>query len=207
VNLIETPNSGCVGALYRYLRKKLTFVGATYATRNGIIMHFSYGKSSGSSLEVGLSVSGDYGSFTADGSTSESTTSEQGMPTTTKASKNWWRTWFSYAEYIEECSDGDLFWTQAYQWDSGDAVSRPRYFPHITGAYCVGELSGSWFKADSTRAASFGAGFTLAAPIGFTGSAQTGWTQEANIKYTWNVNGSSCGSNGFPPYAAILIAR
>jgi hypothetical protein len=207
VNLVETPD-GCVGSqLYKKLGKHATFVGATYATVNRITMHFSYGEGSSSSLEVGLSDSGAEGSFSGDGTISESTTFKQGMPTTTKASRNWWLTYFSYAEYIEVCSDGDLYFVQAYQWDSGDGVRHPKHFPRTPKADCVTELSGSSISDDRTRAATFAVGFTLNAPIGFSGSAQTGWTRDAQIDYKWHVNGTSCGTNNVPPQAAAIVAK
>jgi hypothetical protein len=207
VNLIEAPDY-CVGAFYKNLGKKLTYVGATYATVNRITMHFSYTEGASSSLEVGFSASGKQGTFHGNGSISQSTTFEQDMPATTNASKNWWRTYFRYGEYILVCSGiGDQYWTQAYQWDAGDAVTHPRFFPRTPGFDCVGELSGSAIKDDRTKAASFAAGFTLGAPIGFTGSAQTGWTHDAQIDYKWHVNGSACGTNNEPPYAAAIVAK
>jgi hypothetical protein len=71
----------------------------------------------------------------------------------------------------------------------------------------VGEPSGSDIKDGRTKAASFSAGFTLGKPIGFTGSAQSGWTHDAQIDYKWHVNGSACGTNNEPPYAAATVAK
>jgi hypothetical protein len=207
VNLIETPTY-CVSVLDRQLGKWATFVGATYATVNHITGHFSYGEGSSSSLGIGTSGSGDQGSFSESYTISVSTSFTQKMPKTYTRGKNWWQTFFSYAEYELVCTVvGDSYYVQATKWDAGDGVEHPKHFPKVTGGNCVPELAGSGIEDDKHRAATFGVGFDIGKPIGFKGSADTGWTKDAKITYDWHVNGSACGTDNTPPQAAAIVAR
>lgn len=119
-----------------------------------------------------------------------------------------WLTFFSYAEYELVCTvtPGDSYYVQATTWDSGDGVRYPKHFPRYPASNCVPELAGSGIDDDHYKAATFDAGFDLGKPIGFAGSAQTGWTKDAHIKYDCGVSGASCGTNNFPPNAAAIIA-
>jgi hypothetical protein len=62
---------------------------------------------------------------------------------------------------------------------------------------------------------SLGQGFThgfdisggTIASVGFTGSAQTGYSANARIGFDFNQNGTLCGNNGPPNYAGQYVAH
>jgi hypothetical protein len=92
----------------------------------------------------------------------------------------------------------------AYSWDSGDNLTPRAHGPRTPKRFCVKELSGSDIVYNNFTSATFTIGFTT--PV-FSGTAQTGWTKQANIDYVWHRLGRSCGNNGTPPHDSAIVAQ
>jgi hypothetical protein len=205
VNLVEEPAYCAPAFVKKKYPKRLTYVGQSYMTAKHIKVEFAYSKTASSSLGVGVSATGAYGSFSASGSVSESTTATQGMPTKWGVSYNWYQTDFDYEEWEQACDGGIYYyWVQAYQWDAGARIQPVKHAP--VARDCVPEPKGSYYGETATKAQSFDVAFTLPA-VGFSGSGDTGWTKQASITYWWYVNGSDCGTNHSPPRAAAMVAK
>jgi len=67
---------------------------------------FKYTSGQNSSLGIGISGSGDFGTFKATGTNSVSASSTQTFPSFTSPGKYWFRTAFKIAHYRKDCTWG-----------------------------------------------------------------------------------------------------
>jgi hypothetical protein len=211
VNLEADPSSQrpCDVRVVKKLGKHETAVGATWVDQHDITSQFTFQQSSSSSLEIGESASGKAGSFTADGTNSQSVTNNDWIyPKTHKWNRFEWYSEFSYDKEEQSCSSGrsgiHRFFVESISWDGGTAVASPAHYP--TATYCVPVLKGSGTGKSTGTAHTFSVGFSIPV-VGFTGSAQTGWSQTAYIAYHWGKAGQACGTNSYPPHAAGIVAK
>lgn len=196
------PDTACGWAFVRDLGSEPANVMQSYSTISGVLQTFTYGQGQSSSLGVGISSSGSYGSFSASGTTSVSTNSTQGFARQRNRSFNHFQTYFEISEYYNACDRLDM--VRPYQWNAGTNYVHPSGAPGAT--HCTPmHHAGDWFEKSTTAATTFGVGFST--PVGFTGSAQTGYSGTASIKFNFNVIGQLCGVNNTPPNSpGVLVA-
>jgi hypothetical protein len=185
-----------------------TIVMQSYSTVGHVIQEFTYGDNQSSSLEVGLSASGAKGSFYGDKSVSVSTTDSQGFPNKYGRYFVHWKTGFSYEKIKNEnvCPKDDSYNIMAYDWDGGAHFGYPKGAPAAT--FCVNEPAGAGYHKHKTKASTVQAGFSIPA-VGFTGSAQTGYTYTAEISFYINVHSQLCGVKNTPPNdpGVLVVSR
>jgi hypothetical protein len=160
---------------------------------------FTYGDDQSTDFGVGLSASGDDGTFSADGHTSVSTTDSQGFAPQKGASNNHFQTYFEIGKYTQSCFAPWGTWTNhlvmPYQWNGGTNYVHPNYIPPAT--HCVPEHKGDSFTKHTTTATTFKVGYTVEA---FNGTAQTGYSNTASIKFVFHQRGVLCGHTGPPAH-------
>ena len=167
-------------------------VGATYSHVTGVKMNFTYGNGQRSSLGVGVSSSGSFGTWSASGTHDQSSTSSESFPTFTGATSNYYRTEFVYEEYLVEC---DGFQTQAKSF-AGGATTAGTGPP--SAAFCVIQAAGSTFHKSTSSAHTFSTGVSISSTIGVNLSAHTGYNTTAELTYAFTQRHDLCGSNDYP---------
>jgi hypothetical protein len=208
VNLEAAPDYCDPSSVLKNLGPRWTVVAQSYATVRGITLSFDYGEGQSSSLEVGLSTTNKAGSFKASKTVSVSTDGTVHFPHTHGRRFNHWRTEFSYDEYEQPCAGVTYYWVQATQWDTGTNIK------HVKGApgtpFCASYLPHSGFTKDTTTASTVKVGFSIPAPISFSGSAQTGYTTTAAVGFHWRRAGKLCGKTNYPggknPGPGVIVA-
>jgi hypothetical protein len=202
--------------LVKQLGAKWTVIGASYADKiKKVTRAFSYGKGQPSSLEVGISLSGNAGSFTADGTK----IIDSAKPETFLLSgdgNDLYLTRFEFAEYKTTCTSPSAAVVGARSRPvteyllapsaslGGARIKKLTSAPRAT--HCVSEEQGSTFTLDRTAAPTFNAAFSVR---GFSGSAQTGYSKKASVAFDFHRTGQLCGTNGRPTGDApgFLVAR
>ena len=137
-------------------------------------------------------------SVTDDGSSS------QGFATQYNRSFNHFQTYFEWGKYFvpNSCSVLDGYETKPYQWNAGTNYVHPSGAPGAT--HCTPEHNGDHFLKASTTASTFSVGFSV---LGFSGTAQTGYTTSAEIYFHFGSTSQLCGVNNTPPNnPGVLVA-
>lgn len=181
------------------LGSRPTTVIQSYSTIKGAKQSPEYGNNQSSSLEVGESVSGSKGTFTGGGTWSISDGDTQGFKPQKGRSFNYFQTYFEQGKYFVLCHYSDSYYeTKAYKWNAGTNYVHPKTAPSVRRANCTPEHPGDYYIKSHTAASVISAGFTIPL-IGFTGTAQTGYSATAAIRFDFYQNGHLCGKNNTPP--------
>jgi hypothetical protein len=165
-----------------------------------------------SSIGVGFSASGDYGSFEAGGTSTISSTTEVNFPTQAQNRLTVFRTTFGWKLFELTCfaypygpwaSAG--FEARAVEFQGGTQQYTAATAP--TATYCTSYLKGSSFSKDTATAIQFSNGAKIGAFIGIDLSTRTGFNTNTKIRFTFVNAGRLCGTNGYPPQAARVVAK
>lgn len=228
VNIAGASPATCSGWVFQHqVKKAWGTVGQAYILSNATHVHekFSYAKGQSSTLGVGVSPSGKVGSFSANGSESESKTGSVGFPGF-GPSNVLYRTLWRMALYRDLCGRGGKVMTSAvpmggfkckdgvcvkYQvrsdgWASGESEVHPRQAPKTPSFDCVPYQAGGSFSTDSERAKTWSGGLSVTA-LNFSAEAQTGYDTSAQVSFTFGASRALCGTNAVPPAAAQLVAK
>lgn len=200
-----------------------TTVVATYNTRLGIVGEVYTGPNASGDLEyingasstlgVGVSSTGAYGSFSASGTSGQSSTWTENYPTQGQNKLTVMRTNWGYKKYKEACTHcgtgGCASWTtyrvRAYQYQGGQNMYTAASAP--TANYCVSYVKGGSTTKDSGTAITFTNGVKLGSVIGIDLSTKTGFNANTKIKFNWINAGRLCGTNDYPPQAARVVGK
>jgi hypothetical protein len=211
VNLELIPDiPGCIPTGMTFIKKLGSAPGnvmQSYSTISGVTQTFTYGEGQSSSFGVGYSVSGNAGTFSAVGTASVSTDGVQGFAPQRGRSYNHFETYFEIGKYksFNSCPQLDRYVAKPYQWNAGTRYVHPRSAP--SARYCTPEHPGDSFTKSTTAAATFSVGYT-APVVNFSGTAQTGYSQTASIKFNYSRTGHLCGTANTPPNnPGVLVAR
>jgi hypothetical protein len=206
VNLLAEPLIQTCGTPFFYadLGSQSTNIEQSYVLpATDVNQNFTYGSGQSSTLGMGLSTSSPNYGFSADGTYSVSTTSSWSYPDQGQGNVHW-ESYFEVGEYEQICTSNSgqtyQYLTHPYQWNGGQKivfVASPPGTP-----YCVQAIGGkdSGFHLYKTTASTFSVGFNVSA-IGFSGTAQTGYTTSAEINYGFPVvgwTGQVCGKDNYP---------
>jgi hypothetical protein len=193
---IRQPDTcGDMHLLSSYGPQKTT-VGDTYSIVKGVTMNFDYGNGQNSSLGVGIAGSGG---FSASGTYSISSTSEEDFPTQTGHVSTRYRTEFVYGLFAVECAPDQ---TQPTSF-AGGATTKSATAP--AAGFCVSFQAGSTFIKDTTSAYNFTGGVDISGDIGINLSAQTGYDSSAELRYKFSITRLLCGTDADPGGAAQRI--
>lgn len=202
----------CVDHNIHTFAPRWAIVGQTYSTSSYDNNRFYYTHGASSSLGVGVSTSGSFGSFTASGTTSFSSTLSESFPERLGVSYTYFRSEFINSDFERVCTplhggssfvDGYSSRTTSYA--GGTNVESLSSAP--SAGDCVAEADGSDVHVHTTKAITWTNGFDTTDSIGITLSAQTGYSSEAELAYYYHHNGSLCGVSNYPgasnPYQLV----
>lgn len=189
----------------------LDTVGEVYTGPNAT-GDLKYLSGSTSTVGVGFSATGEYGSFEAGGKSTVSSTSEVNFPTQVQRRLTVFRTTFGWKKFELLCfaypygpwtSAG--FEARAVEFQGGTYQYSAASPPSAT--YCTNYLKGSSFSKDTGSAIEFSNGAKIGSFIGIDLSTRTGFNTSTRITFTFVNAGRLCGSNGYPPQAARVVAK
>ena len=182
----------------RNLSKTLGTVGSTYMRYSGVTAYFTYGQGQSTTLGVGASQSGSFGSWSGGGTYTWTTSNSQGFPSVSGPNAVLDQTWFIPGKFLVSWNlsycGKSYYQVQVNGWAGGTNLAGTS-IPDAT--HCVQELAGSHPEIDKSASATFSAGWDISA-IGFTGSAQTGWDSQNTQKYYFGSYGHLCGLYAYP---------
>lgn len=178
-------------------------VGTTYTTATNTSAKFTYANGASSNLGVGYSISGKVGTYSANGTTSRSSTTS--LDFGTRSGSYEYSTYFRYGKYSQWCypvgqpnaKNVYAYKVKANQFDGGTTVvssSAP------SATYCTPFAANTSLTRDTSAATSWTQGASLKSIIGINLSSQTGYTSSAKLTYynTGSTNRQLCGTHGTP---------
>lgn len=193
---------------------KAVTVAGTYTGGAGMTGAATYSSGSSSSLGVGYSASGAYGSYSASGTLSRSSTATVGFGGGTGGRE--YRTYFNYGKYSQWCypvSNPAAKNVYAYKVHvssyAGGGTTVSATVPSTSDSNCVPLSNGNSFIRSSEAAGTYSSGASLSDVIGVNLSSQTGYSTSTSLTYT-NSSGVSrrvCGTNTTPASAARIVLR
>jgi hypothetical protein len=222
----DTP-ADCTGwELYQHMPRSTVTVLSGYIVGSkgtkGDTYNGNYTNGASSSLAVGVSDSGDVGSFHATGTNSQSASGSIGYPPLQNSGYQNDRTQFQVTEFENICGGGigkivpanhcNPQWTCAWKVEAtgwvgdGSAAPAKSAFKH-PGWTCAGPYTaGEKFTTTRAKAITWSKGFTVA-DLDFSGSSQTGYSSSAQLVYHFAKTGEACGSNDVPAKATEVLTQ
>lgn len=178
----------------------------------GVTQSLTYGTGQSTSLSIGFSKSGKYGSYTAGGSETETSSSSQSFPDQRKPGFFRFRTEWRVAKYLQVCGGGKTdvgpFFKHIVRsngWLGGDDIRKASRAPKAK--FCITELAGSNFHTSNERATTVSAGLTVA-EVDFGVNMQTGYDTSAELNLHFNKQRHLCGTGNLPaPQAGIVVVK
>jgi hypothetical protein len=193
-------------------------VGESFSEIPNVTQAFQYSvtKTQSTTFGVGVSATGNAGSFSLNGTFTFTTdhTATVAWPRETGISNNAWATTYEIGEYeyYNTCNTASDYWfIEPYKWTAGEAVTHPTSVPALNAANCSPYQSGGNFQGNSSTASTIAHGYDVKGGSvvndEFTGSAQTGYSANAQVGFSFNQNGYLCGNNATPPDAGLYVAH
>jgi len=173
-------------------------VGGLYSLMVDGKMQEKYTAGSDTTLGVGISVPGSFGSFSAEGTFTQSSSGTEPFPTVVGKVVNE-QTPYTYGEYAL-CG---IVQVQPEIWVIGNRTVKATS-PLVDK--CSTHLRpGQTYTRKSGTAGTFTAGVDLKKEIGISLSAQSGYNKDVSIKYTLPSGGFLCGNNNYASASAWVI--
>lgn len=204
----------CGETLVANLGSKAVVVGGTYTTASGASAKFTYVSGASSSLGVGYSTSGSYGTYSASGTWAKSSTSS--IDFGTRSGSYLYKTYFQYGKYSQWCypvynpaaKTIYAYKVHASAFNGGSAVTASSA---PSASYCFPFALGTSVSKSTTSAYTWSSGASLSSSIGVNLSSKTGYTTTAKLTYTNSSGGNKqiCGTNrmwGNTPLRAVAKA-
>lgn len=203
---------GCSSALVgEYHNTHVALAQTSVTSRAHARVTYTYGNSS--SLGVGFSTSGQYGSFSSNGTTSQSNSSTVEFGSFDRAGIGAQIvTGWDYGSFVSTCVDYSTGWTTTWydfrpiRFDGGN-------YSYTTGQWNVGGYSANRcnpygpndvFTRSSSTNVTWTDGVASAPIIGVNLQSTSGWTSAMNVTYRFTGNAWLCGNNGTPPSSALI---
>lgn len=205
---LYNPPSNC-NAVDKYdFAPHWDLVGQTYSTASYNDSDFIYTTGSSSSLGMGYSLTGSFGTFTAQGTHNFDSTYAETYPTQSGKKYNYFRTEFGTSKYYVTCDTGfGLYYyyiVATSHYDGGKSIIHPSSAP--TATHCVPEDGGS-STIHTTKAVTWSNGLDTSGSFGLDLSSQTGYSSEAELTYKYHSSHARlCGVSGAPgttPYQLV----
>jgi hypothetical protein len=173
-----------------------TIVGGIYSTTDGGTNQFIYESNQSSTLGVGISASGLYGSFTEDGTNTVSISGTSQYPVNDdSADSHVFETQFNSEEYELSCPDSNpTYQVQDTQWDASSKTVSTNV-GSLTFPDCVSEQAGQTISFSNTTASTFSLAFDV---LGAYFSSQTGYSSSAEDSFHFNIKLDLCGEHAKP---------
>jgi hypothetical protein len=199
----------CITTLQKKYTPVWVLVGQNYSTNAYARANFQYYSNAHSTMGVGVSATGRYGSFQASGTSTKTSSSGIDFPTTYGARSRYHRTKYQFAKYMTACSSpktGQIvrYSVRAYKFVSGASEVA---VAAVSARYCAPFLAHSGYNADRTRSITWTNGADMSAGIGIDLSAQTGYGSAARIQWRFPHRAYLCGTADYPGEGAFRMLR
>ncbi len=193
-------------------------VGDAYNQKAGVVVKFTYSNNASSTLGVGYSATGGYGSWSQSGTATRSSTSSQSFLWLYAYQNNYWDTEFEYGEYRETCANSAGYYQDSYQvrpieWIGGERERHPGT-PNLTKCVWYPGGPGDVVSRTGTAAVNWSNGVDISGWLGSLSlSTQTGYSNSASITFDMNnaSNITLCGRYDYPmgnnPGPGDILAR
>jgi hypothetical protein len=177
-------------------------------TRGKTTVDFKYLSGADSTLGVGYSVSGKYGSYTGSGTNTVSTTAEVNFETSPINTKRVHQSRFELGKYVTTCWYEQGFsetWYNAKtkRWIGGHQYCTAASYP--TATHCNPYAAGDEPVITGHSAITWSNGFKVNVGIGIDLSTKTGFATEAKQKWHFNSAASLCGTNDYAETGARTV--
>ncbi|MDV9174886.1 DNRLRE domain-containing protein [Streptomyces sp. W16] len=189
-------SKACGIRLLKKIPPKWVIIGQTYSKTTGVAHTLSYTSGASSSLGVGVSASGTYGSYSAGGSMSKSSSTTTQYPNYGNNTGVYYKTQFRYGKYIVGCAYADPWYEVRPRSYAGGADTSSAHIPNAT--HCFKYIKGSVFTKTRSKAITWTNGASLTSVIGIDLSAETGYSSDTTVVYTFNKTRHLCGTGGDP---------
>lgn len=201
---VRRPSIACspIVTKVREFGPRMVTVGGLYSFVADAKMKMTYTAGSATMMGVGISVPGDFGSFSEEGTFTETASGKEVFPTENDFATVNMQTPYTYGEY-HLCF---MYQVQPEVWVTGDrevSVAPPVTDPPDKCSHRF--HPGGTFTRSIGTAGTFKAGVDLKKEIGISLSAQSGYTKNVSITWTFPSGGYLCGTNGYPSVAAFNV--
>lgn len=186
---------------------KWDLVAQTYNVGTGWSNKVTYKSNASSRLGIGVSPSGAFGTFKAEGTKTQSSTAELGFPVQSGAGKyTYFDTQFVPALYkITACGPMggacDTWYEARVKSFAGGTRTRS-LSSYPSASYCTPYKPGSYLTKDSSTAVQWTNGWDMDGNIGIDLSSQTGYTTTISLTYQLSSQSTSsrnlCGTGDYP---------
>ncbi|MGW5458517.1 DNRLRE domain-containing protein [Streptomyces sp. NPDC003996] len=180
-------------------------IGQTYSATSKVSHTFTYAKGATSSLGVGVSGSGTFGSWKSGGTTSKSSTITNSYPSYGDHHGVYYKTQFNYDKYRVDCvtygiTPQDVQYHTHYEVRPtsyfGGATTSSASIPKTMSGTCAKYINGSHFQRTTTSAVTWANGADLAGDVGVNFSTETGYSNTATVDYSFHATRYLCGTAG-----------
>lgn len=206
--ITSTPSAHCGVFFKRNLGPHWDTVGQTYVATQNVTQGFTYHQGQSSTLGIGISATGKKGTFSAGGTSSESSNTSETFPARGHAYVLY-QTEFTYGEYEKVCASPgsrQVSWIARATGYAGGAKSVLQAGPP-NSPFCVSQEAGSTFTKNTTRAVTWSNGLSIPV-LGLSVSSQTGYDSGASVTFHFGRTHRLCGTGGFPGGSpSRLVAR
>ena len=191
-----------------------TVVGVGYHAVDGVPITFTYTEGASSTLGVGLSSSGTFGSWSANGTQSKSSSASVGFPRLVDNKDSYWSSHYRYRKVKEVCvyqsPGGGAYYNTRYfaepkNFSGGSVLTTPSSLPDTPRTYCDTYQAGSTFTKGTTTAVQFAHGVKTGGVLGVELTARTGYESDAKLFFDFNQSRKLCGTNADPGGTAKQI--
>jgi hypothetical protein len=168
---------------------------------------FFYSAGATSTQGVGVSASGDFGTFSASGTSGIGSSASIDFATQPQFALWIQQTLFQYARFRVDCMNPPALWYEArpYQWVGGSTGYTAASAPAAN--FCTPYNPNDSPSIDQHTSITFSNGVAMSGPIGIDLSNQTGFTTTARLSFFYVNPGWLCGTNDYPFQAYRVVGQ
>jgi hypothetical protein len=159
---------------------------------------FIYQAGATSTIVVGISSTGQYGTFSKSGTITKSSTATIGFPSYSSVTTRFMDTQFTFAKYLCNFYGIPYYAVQAYQFVGGTQTSRICEYPE-NQTYRSIYSPGAFFIKQTNIATTWETGAKVSFLIGIDLSARCGYTSNSKLEFHFITTGYLYGESGYPP--------
>ncbi|WP_250826727.1 hypothetical protein [Nocardioides bruguierae] len=183
------------------LGKRRVNVGSVLLDAYGVTGRVIYKSGTESTLGVGVSGTGKFGSFTSSGSVNRKSTSTVKFGRIGKKTSEYFDTYFRFSKYcVIYHSPGPTkeVTVKATNFSGGAPEARGAVPPDPSRSYCVPYAAGSESESEEQHAITWTNGAKLGGKIGIDLSSRTGFSSTSQVNFVFNKTRKLCGTHGDP---------
>lgn len=205
VEVTDAADNSCGATILATWNEIDHVVGEIYTGPNAT-GDFVYLSGSSSTVGVGYSTSGNYGTWSLSGTTTKSSTFTENFPLQGTYRSKRFITNFGWRKYRNWCTQPSYVYyqTKPYAFQGGQSITNGS---PPSAVNCVSYVPGGSTIKDTGTAVTWSAGVEISYYIGIDLTSRTGFNTQTKLTFNWVDYGQLCGSNDYPPQAARVVAK